>query len=112
MWGNCGSLTLALNDEGNGIAWWYVRIMSSIGLMVAASYTGWANNLDLSTADFVSGSMPSNHPFTYAWSDVKYVLTGPGEVEGVLVTASSTLVSGIMCHNSGFPTSETTVTAQ
>ena len=105
VWGNCGSLTLSLEDGGDGKAEWGVVITSAFGPMTSASYLGLVYyGGDLHS---VSGSSGDIHLTT--WTHLKYIPTGPGLVVGDITAASSTLVWGAICTNNGFPSARTWV---
>ncbi len=107
VYGNCGTLTLELEDSLDGSVSWHVNITSILGPMSSASFLGFVENMDFSTSYPMSGSFSGT--YRDYWDDYGLEPTGPGPVIGLITAASSTLVLGGICTNSGFPADETRV---
>jgi hypothetical protein len=106
--GNCGTLRLDVWNSGGGTMGWTTEITSSIGPMLGASYAGDWLNVTVRNSGLVSNS--TLLLLRHSWVDVKAIATLPGNVWAKLTAASTTLATGVVCVNNGFPASGAWIT--
>lgn len=99
VYGNCGTLSLFITNEGGGDLLWHV-IVTSVGFPItSASYVGNFTNWSQGWGPwYVSNAIAGYN--SYVWSDYQTLWSGVGNVQAT-VSATDTLWFGIVCGGTG-----------
>lgn len=99
VYGDCGSLTLNLYDDGGGWLQYQVIITSTMGPLFSAAYGGVAHNLHTGGGHYASGS--DSFIFSSSWQDDEPPYTGRGVIFGETLWAESATITGQSCQAAG-----------